>query len=97
MQPLRFIPQATRESADRGSTLLLWPAKLHFRKPVFRKPGKPRIAPAKFGAKITARRNRSDEVRWKNLLRRLEFRRLPEIRPDFRLLELAKGFEPPTP
>jgi hypothetical protein len=39
---------------------------------------------------------------WKNLLRHLEFRCLPEVRflifvSDLRILELAKGFEPLTP
>jgi hypothetical protein len=57
--------------------------------------------------RITARRSLHagyfpNEVRWKNLLRHLEFRCLPEVRflifvSDLRILELAKGFEPLTP
>ena len=87
MQPSRFIPQPTPESANRGSTLLLWSTHLHFRKPDFRKsdfrnPGKPRIAPANLPRRsLHAGIFRNifpdifrAEVRWKNLLRHLEFR-----------------------
>jgi hypothetical protein len=107
MQPLPFffIQQASRESADSGSTLLLPVCQLNFYKPDFRKSGKPRIALRIYCAKITARRNRFDivpnEVRWKNLLRHLKnpatCRKPPNSLPAFHMLELAKGFEPPTP
>jgi hypothetical protein len=117
MQPLPFIfiqptiqqdifanPQApAAHFCFQSAVQLLQP---DFRKSVFRKAGKPRIAPRIYCAKITARRNRSEsvfpnEVRWKNLLRHL---RIPqpagscsELCPAFHMLELAKGFEPPTP
>jgi hypothetical protein len=53
-------------------------------------------------SRFTARRSLHagivpNEERWKNLLRHPEFRCLPEISlPEPRILELAKGFEPPT-
>jgi len=65
MQPLRFIfiQQDISGIANRGSTLLLPVCQFNFYKPdfrksVFRKSGKPRIALRICCAKITARRNR---------------------------------------
>ncbi len=80
MQPLRFISrqldqQETRESADRGSTLLLGSTKLHFRKPDFANKGNQEsryefAARRSLHAGIVPNRV-PNEVRWKNLLRHL--------------------------
>jgi hypothetical protein len=74
MQPSRFIPRATRESADRASTPLLWSTKATLSQTSF--------------SQIRETKNRAygkdpNEVRWKNLLRHLEFRCLPEVRNSF--------------
>src|SRR5580658_8794584 len=56
-------------------------------------------ARAKDTAKITTRRKISEwSVFWKNLLRRYRVRRTAgKLSACYRSLELAKGFEPPTP
>jgi hypothetical protein len=101
MQPLRFIPQANSRIRTDAAHFYFGPTRLDFRKP--RKSGKPRIAPMNLPREdhCTPEKFRilfPDEVRWKNLLRHLEFRCLPEANscPAFHMLELAKGFEPPT-
>jgi hypothetical protein len=69
------------------------------------------IAPSNYRAKITYAGSVPNEVRWKNLLRHLvaETKSSAACRkfalkkfalnlcPAFHMLELAKGFEPPTP
>src|SRR5579863_179581 len=104
MQPLRFIPQANSRIRTGAAHFCFGPTRLDFRKPrksVFRKSGKPRIAPTNLLREdhCTPEKLRMKCV-WKNLLRHL---RVPlpagssNSFPAFHMLELAKGFEPPTP
>jgi hypothetical protein len=103
MQPLPFIfnqriifvnPQARQHTSASGP-------QVNFYKQTFANQGNQESR-----HEFTARRSLHagtdpNEVRWKNLLRHL---RIPqpagtcfELCPAFHMLELAKGFEPPTP
>src|SRR5271169_6360394 len=85
MQPSRSR-RPSREFADRSSTLQLLVHLTDFANQTSQ------IRETKNRAyEFAARRSLHagsvpNEVRWKNLLRHLEFRCLPEIRPDFHLL-----------
>jgi hypothetical protein len=101
MQSLRFIQQARDPQTD-AAHFYSGPPKLLFRNQTFAKSDLANKGNQESRLRLAARRSLHagsvpNEVRWKNLLRHLEFCCLPEIHfPDLRMLELAKGFEPPT-